>query len=376
MLAWRAANRFPAITVAANEGVRVAQRRRVPMKVRYRNVVLAGLAGLAVALAGAAVVAVRATDAPGSISLEVGGGPLAAGSGTTDTTALEGPVSTVAPVAPVATVTAPSVPEATGRRFPQCLEGENMASMIATLGFGLSDVAAITPVETPLEAAQRYVAAQPIQRWSSFGPDDLRFQMLPSSAGPVQDGRVVVMGLHGERMVMFFRLVLGPLGQYSIAESSECIASVPVDNRLPCDPYCRPGFESEMAPEGEAPLYRPLLSMPDVLRCLPGEQRQAVDPHPIIGFEHNFPVMVTDPPLDRPEDAVARFVSGRGLRWAGAGPLALRWEWAPLETWGPHDRAGLAYLADRPVIYAQAVLNLDATYAVNGYRICATDLGG
>ena len=77
----------------------------------------------------------------------------------------------------------------------------------------------------------------------------------------------MVMGFHGERMVMFFRLVLDPLGQYIIAESSECVASVPVDNRLPCDPYCRPGFEDEMAPEGEPPFYRPSLSMPDVLRC-------------------------------------------------------------------------------------------------------------
>ena len=101
-----------------------------------------------------------------------------------------------------------------------------------------------------------------------------------------------------------------------------------------------------------------------------------MDPHPIIGNEHNFPVMVTDPPLDRPEDAVQHFLSGRRLRWAGAGPLALRWEWTPLETWGPHDRAGIAYLADRPVIYVQVVLEPDATYALNGYRICATDLGG
>ncbi|MFN0027745.1 MAG: hypothetical protein ACKV2O_11300 [Acidimicrobiales bacterium] len=131
-----------------------------------------------------------------------------------------------------------------------------------------------------------------------------------------------------------------------------------------------------MAPDGEPPFYRPSFSMPEVLTCLPGEQRQAVDPHPIIGNEHNFPVMVTDPPLDAPEDAVQHFLSGRALRWLGQGPSALRWEWAPLQTWGPHDRTGIAYLGDRPVIHLQAVLELDATYSVNGYRICATELGG
>ncbi len=357
---------FKPVADEHHEGVRVAQRRRVPMKVlRHRNVVLVGMV---VALAGAAgVVAVRAASAPGPISLEVDGGPLAAEPGTTDTTAPEGPFTTV---------TAASVPATIGRGVPQCLVGENMASRLSTLTFDPRYSADITPVETPLEAAQRYVRTGPSGRWLAVGPDDLRFELLTPSAGQAQDGRVVVMGFHGERMVMFFRLVLGPLGQYIIAESSECVASVPVDNRLPCDPYCRPGFEDEMAPEGETPFYRPSLSMPDVLRCLPGEQHQAVDPHPIIGNEHNFPVMVIDPPLDRPEDAVEHFLSGRRLRWAGAGPLALRWEWAPLETWGPHDRAGIAYLADRPVIYVQVVLEPDATYALNGYRICATDLGG